>query len=216
MMNSDTSKKRGNGSEVNQVASRIRAKRKSLDLTQSDLAKKIGLSRVAVSKWEDTEAFQEPKASHIYALAKCLRCSIEYLLFGREAPDVKDIGSDVVWLDVNTHPLSNLKSTDLKRIPFSKEQLPDLPVAINLADNSMHPPYKYGTIFIVSMGEEPKAGDLVLATLPDLSTTIRSFKRPTPEGYHLHAFNEDFASYEVKDRNRQFIKGVVLEIREML
>lgn len=52
----------------------LRQKRK---LTQQDLADKLGVSRVAVTKWETGEAY--PRAELLPKIAEVLRCKIDTL-----------------------------------------------------------------------------------------------------------------------------------------
>ena len=60
----------------------IQTRRKELGLTQKDLAKKIGVTDKAVSKWET--GLGCPDVSILEILSKELNCSILELLKGRE------------------------------------------------------------------------------------------------------------------------------------
>lgn len=60
------------------LGSRIRARRKELKLTQEDVAKKVGVSAVAIGHWE--KDVNEPSGSNLHALAKTLKISIDELL----------------------------------------------------------------------------------------------------------------------------------------
>ena len=51
--------------------------RKRLDLTQQDVANKIGVSQACIAMWETGEAM--PKADKLPELAKILGCSIDDL-----------------------------------------------------------------------------------------------------------------------------------------
>lgn len=60
------------------LGQRIRSRRKELKLTQEDVAKKVGVSAVAIGHWEkDTN---EPSGTNLHALAKTLRISIDDLI----------------------------------------------------------------------------------------------------------------------------------------
>ena len=63
----------------------IREKRKELNLTQKELAEKIGVSDKAVSKWERGESL--PDVTLIPLIAVTLDVSIDYLMTGREYTD---------------------------------------------------------------------------------------------------------------------------------
>jgi len=60
------------------IGQRIRARRRELKLTQEEVAKKVGVSSVAVGHWEkDTN---EPSGTNLHALAKVLRVTIDDLI----------------------------------------------------------------------------------------------------------------------------------------
>ena len=61
---------------------RLRRTRLDARMSQADLAKKIGLGRSAVSKWE-TEADIDPGAKALRHAAKVLNTTEEYLLNGK-------------------------------------------------------------------------------------------------------------------------------------
>lgn len=60
---------------------RIKSLRLENDLSQRDLAEKVGCSQKSIDYWEKNEA--EPTARFICALADCFSCTTDYLL-GRE------------------------------------------------------------------------------------------------------------------------------------
>lgn len=59
---------------------RIRERRTQLGLTQTQLGKSIGVSRVSVTKWES--AITKPDGENLHNLARVLSCSPEWLLYG--------------------------------------------------------------------------------------------------------------------------------------
>ncbi|KGA50465.1 LexA family protein [Yersinia frederiksenii] len=70
---------------------RIRIRRLQLDLTQVQLAKAIGVSRVSVTKWES--GITKPDGENLHRLAQVLSCTPEWLLYGtgdlRQVDDTK-------------------------------------------------------------------------------------------------------------------------------
>lgn len=59
---------------------RIRAKRNALGLTQSDIAKAVGVSSASVTQWEQGDT--SPKGVNLLALSSALGCSPDELIHG--------------------------------------------------------------------------------------------------------------------------------------
>lgn len=57
---------------------KIRELRQKLKLTQEELAKKLGVERSTVTKWELGES--KPRADMLVKLSKILGCSVDILL----------------------------------------------------------------------------------------------------------------------------------------
>ncbi|HHD2712166.1 TPA: LexA family protein [Klebsiella oxytoca] len=64
----------------NEMKDRIRARRVQLDITQQTLAKKLGVSRVSVTKWENGTT--KPDGENLHQLALALQVSSEWILYG--------------------------------------------------------------------------------------------------------------------------------------
>jgi transcriptional regulator with XRE-family HTH domain len=62
--------------------------RKANDITQEELADKLGVSRQSVSKWESDLAY--PETDKLIALATIFNCSVDYLLKDGEANEQAD------------------------------------------------------------------------------------------------------------------------------
>lgn len=67
---------------LNQMGLIIKEKRKQQEMTQKELAEKLGVSDKAVSKWERCESL--PDVTLIPQIAEILEVSIEYLMTGTE------------------------------------------------------------------------------------------------------------------------------------
>ncbi|MBG6243371.1 MAG: helix-turn-helix domain-containing protein [Candidatus Symbiopectobacterium sp. Dall1.0] len=65
------------------IHDRIRSKRKELMITQNQIAKMLGISRVSVTKWENGNS--KPDGEHLHLLANVLGCSAEWLLYGEKS-----------------------------------------------------------------------------------------------------------------------------------
>ncbi len=66
---------------------KIRERRKSMNITQADLAERVGMSRAAVAKWE--VGIAHPKADLLPKIADVLGCTIDEL-FGRGAQETEN------------------------------------------------------------------------------------------------------------------------------
>ena len=69
--------------EPKSIAERIAARRKLLGLKQKDVAAQVGVSRVAVTKWEN-EDIRDIRYVHLQALSVCLNCSVSWLVAGED------------------------------------------------------------------------------------------------------------------------------------
>lgn len=65
------------------IHDRIRSKRKELMITQNQIAKMLGISRVSVTKWENGNS--KPDGEHLHLLANVFGCSAEWLLYGEKS-----------------------------------------------------------------------------------------------------------------------------------
>ena len=63
---------------MNTLSERIKSQRKNLKLTQGDIAKKIGISRVSYTQWELGET--NPKGENLLKLAAALHCTADWLI----------------------------------------------------------------------------------------------------------------------------------------
>lgn len=66
---------------------RIKEQREAIGLTRMQVAERLGISKVAVRKWEVGLAM--PNADKLPALADLLGCSID-TLYGRDSPEARD------------------------------------------------------------------------------------------------------------------------------
>ena len=65
------------------VADKIKFLREQIGLTQSDLAKRLGITRSSVNAWEMGSSV--PSTQYVVELANIFRVSTDYLLTGRPA-----------------------------------------------------------------------------------------------------------------------------------
>ena len=65
---------------------RVRGRRNELNLTQSDLAILVGVSKTTIQSYESGNI---PKGLNLFRLSRALKCSIDYLLIGEESPYIQ-------------------------------------------------------------------------------------------------------------------------------
>ena len=91
------------------TANRLFQYRKKHNLSQEELAEKIGVSRQAVSKWERAEA--SPDTDNLIILAKIYGVTLDELLQGESEPEVKENPEDKVGVG-EPDPDTNYVHTD--------------------------------------------------------------------------------------------------------
>lgn len=92
-----------------ETANRLFQYRKKHNLSQEELAEKIGVSRQAVSKWERAEA--SPDTDNLIILAKIYGVTLDELLQGESEPEVKENTKDKVGVG-EPDPDTNYVHTD--------------------------------------------------------------------------------------------------------
>lgn len=182
---------------------RIRELRQQYKITQSVLAKKIGVAQNTLSYWEngkydiDNESLQK--------LADVFNCTIDYLLYRND-----NIG------DTNLRPLTAPLSASnripvLGKIPAGvpieaiQEIVDEIDISARLASDgheyfallvtgdSMFPEYQDGDIVIVRKQETADTGDDVVAYINGYDATLKRLVR-SPLGLTLRALNPAYES----------------------
>lgn len=105
------------------IAQRIRERREAKGLSQSELARRIGLERQQVAVWE--KARNKPSEENFLALARILGTSISYL-FGetddpRPAPDWYGGAGPGSALEASTQRARELLQAALKELDGGKD-----------------------------------------------------------------------------------------------
>jgi phage repressor protein C with HTH and peptisase S24 domain len=104
------------------VGENIRRLRKRADLSQGDLAERIGVSQSVLSSWE-TDRYDLPETASLMKLAKALDCSIDDLLAGVDAVYDQVIGRRAPFLVREGHDVEMLDQ-DVSR----RRRLADIPI----------------------------------------------------------------------------------------
>lgn len=80
------------------IRGRIRNKRNELGLNQTELSKRVGVSKVAVSQWENGDT--SPKGENLLKLARSLGVSPEWLISGKVSPDQPRLPDGIDYVPV--------------------------------------------------------------------------------------------------------------------
>lgn len=83
----------------------LKTLRTQAELTQGELAEKVGASQKTISSWETGRT--EPTMGDVYNLCEALGCTMDRLT-GKKTYDLDDITFDDVLMKVRTMPLQNL------------------------------------------------------------------------------------------------------------
>lgn len=110
-----------------EIANRLLQLRKQNNLSQEELAFKLGISRQAVSKWERAEA--SPDTDNLINLAKLYNVSLDELLKSDEFIE----GNDIVKAEDYEYRNQNNTNEDLKDYDYIEidEEIPKSKVILN-------------------------------------------------------------------------------------
>jgi transcriptional regulator with XRE-family HTH domain len=121
-----------------EVGDRIRELRKSLKISQAELAKKIGVSSGNVGDWERGRA--KPGVDALINLSKFFNKSIDWLITGEEPKCSYDEYPDEIVLkkqDIKILPLSDTERDIVKKFrELSKEDKNNIKQIMSLKSNN--------------------------------------------------------------------------------
>ena len=176
---------------------RLAKLRKELDLTQEDLAKKIGYTRTAISAWEIGR--NEPSYSDIVKIADFFNVSLDYLL-GKS--DVKNPN-----LNDNLFLIPIVGKVAAGKPLFANENiegyLPIDPLMYNLTSpdgffflqiqgESMNKLIKNGSFALIKKQDYAENGDVIVAIVNgDDEATVKRYKQLNEQFVMLEPVSED-------------------------
>ena len=200
------------------LGDRIRLRRKSLQLTQKQLAQQVKVSHVAISQWEKEETL--PRGENLLRLAEALGCAPAYLIDG-DGP----IFNENIRAGLHQMPLLAqrdvaqwLKDAGAVRhelLMHNDMALSQQSFAIRVEEQAMTPAILREDVVIIDPSLAPQPGDCVLA-VQQQNAILRIWRqRGSEEGvtqFELAPVNINFPELHSRRDNLKLI-GTLVELR---
>ena len=208
--------------EMNERLAELRATAK---LTQNAVAKAVGVSRAAVTQWEN--GLTKPKGEYIHALAKLYGCTTGYILHGEDSGVGNVIPAPIGLRQI---PIISYvqagcwtESCDCRAMDGSIEtittglDLGSMAFALEVRGDSMAPEILEGDVVVIDPDVDPLPGDIVAAKNGSHEATIKQYRpRGTndqgQEYFELVPLNPVYPTMR-SDHHHVTIIGVMMERR---
>lgn len=220
------------------INDRISARRRAQKMSQDELAKRIGITRVSISKWES--GLNQPKGRYLNDLATALGVTVDWLLTGdgeargqptpeampgyhNVEPAVIPQGTRVPVLSYvqagHWHEMCEQATAFDGNVEYVTAGVDVGPCGFGLwlRGKSMEPFFKEGDLIIVDPEEAPQPGDFVVAKNGSEEATFKKYRprgidESGQEVFELVPLNDDFPTMH-SDRQHIQIIGVMVEHR---
>ena len=208
--------------EMNERLAELRATAK---LTQNAVAKAVGVSRAAVTQWEN--GLTKPKGEYIHALAKLYGCTTGYILHGEDSGVGNVIPAPIGLRQI---PIISYvqagcwtESCDCRAMDGSIEtintdlDLGSMAFALSVRGDSMAPEIQEGDVVVIDPDVDPLPGDIVAAKNGSHEATLKQYRpRGTNEQgqeyFELVPLNSVYPTMR-SDHHHVTIIGVMMEHR---
>lgn len=190
------------------MSDRIKSRRLKRGMTQEELAKNVGVSRVSISQWERGDT--SPKGENFYKLAKSLLASPEWLIDGSGSPDKYQFQNVTTGKIENQQipvlsyvqagsfaPCASKVDEGVYEYVHAATDVSSSTFAVWVKGNSMEPDFSDGDLIIIDPDITPLPGDFVIAKNGDEEATFkkyrpRGYKKDGSEIFELVPLNEDY------------------------
>lgn len=212
------------------MSTRILQRRNALQLTQEELAKRIGVSRVSVSQWERGDT--SPKGENFHKLVQVLQVSAQWLIDGKGDPEPSGF-QNVTPATLGTHQIPVLSYVQAGQLTAVREirdvdgsleyvqaddDIGERAFGMRISGDSMTPVFDEGDLVIIDPDIDPVPGDYVAAKNGSREATFKKY-RPrgfNPDGveyFELVPLNDDYAPIR-SDMCDVVIIGTMVEHRK--
>lgn len=210
------------------ISERISARAKEIGIRQVDVAKHTDATKATVSRWFNFDV--EPDAKFLWKLCDLLRCSPDWLLYGKGRPEDNPVSVVAVPIGHTRVPVISYVQAGLmtetcdRCLPDGSTEyiqtdidLGKMAFALEVKGDSMKPDILDGDVVIVDPDVQPVPGDYVVAKNGSHEATIKRYRpRGTNEAgeeyFELVPANPDYPSIR-SDHSQVMIIGVVMERR---
>ncbi|PTT49218.1 LexA family protein [Aeromonas sp. HMWF016] len=220
------------------INDRIAARRRAQKMSQDELARRIGITRVSISKWES--GLNQPKGRYLNDLAAALGVTVEWLLTGEGSapessgepriPGYHNVEPAVIYQGKRIPILSYVQAGNWREMceqatafdgnveyVSAGGEIGPYGFGLWLRGDSMVPLFKEGDLIIVDPDESPLPGDYVVAKNGSNEATFKKYRprgidESGQEVFELVPLNEDYPTMH-SDRQHIQIIGVMVEHR---
>jgi DNA-binding XRE family transcriptional regulator len=205
------------------IATTIRRAREKLGWSQTELARRLGVSKTAVAKWEDGET--APKRMRALKVARVLGLSEKELLahanVGLTLVDDETGVRMIPFMCLNDVPVSGFSNHPEDYSGFPKVLADvgedDTAIALKVTGPEMAGEINVGDLVIVSLKITPRADDVVIATVDNEILLRRYIPRGLDSSGHetfdLFSTNPDVSTRTVNASHPGRVLAVVIEHR---
>lgn len=198
------------------MAERIKERRLQMAYTQEELARKLGLQKSAIAKYENGRV-ENIKRSVIADMANILECSPSYLMgWDEPTPSRKGIVINVLGRVAAGIPLEAIEDIiDTEEISEEMAKTGEF-FGLQINGDSMEPKFSKGDVVIVRKQDDAESGDIVIAMVNGDDATCKRLKK-YQEGIALISTNPAydpiyFSNKEIEEKPVRII-GKVVELR---
>ncbi|MBS5519842.1 MAG: helix-turn-helix domain-containing protein [Acidaminococcus intestini] len=173
------------------IGQMIKKHRMALNLTQNELAEKLGVSQQSVTGWENNASV--PRESAVRSMMNLFNVSRNELFGEPEAHSTTGKNIPILGTVVAGQPAYAAENIVGWEEVTAKMSLQGKLFALRVKGASMEPDFKEGDIVIVREQPDIESGDIAVVLINGDEATLKKVKKD-PNGLFLYAFNQ--AVYE--------------------